>query len=482
MSVPISATRTRALGDVVLQIGTRIGNLALGTVVTVVLVRALGAAGYGQWTTMLNVFGLLGYFTSFGLSSVAVREAAADPDHAEDWVSALVMVQVVMAIPVMIAGVAALAVVSSSHTMFLAGLFLLAQTPIAIGGSLQIVHQLRMDNRVPMVLLTINSVLWGAAVLAVSGLGGRLLPMAIAMTATAAVTSVLQIVLAMRLQRFHLRPSRAAVGRLVRVGAPLGLAGLLVLTYGRIDQVIVYGKLGATEAGQYGAAYRLLDQAHFVPVSVLTTIAPMMAALWPVDRRRLFRVTTMACELLAIGSFGALAFLIVASEPLMRTLFGEELVGGAPALPVLGAAFVVICFGYLIDSLLLVIGLAQRQVWIALAGLVINVAGNLLLVPRYGLMAAAWMTLATEVVVLGTGLAIALRALGHPWPSLGRTPLAALASAVLGLGLWAIAEAGGGLLALVLASLVAYPALLLALRAVAPGEIRELIARRAAAP
>jgi O-antigen/teichoic acid export membrane protein len=481
MSVPIQATRRRALGDVVLQIVTRVGNLALGIVVTVLLARALGAAGYGQWVTLLNVFGLLGYFMTFGLSSVAVREAAADPDEAEDWVSAYVTVQLVMAIPVTLAGVGVLVAISEDRTMLLAGLALLAQTPIAIGASLQIVHQLRMDNRVPMALLTLNSVLWCVAVVVVDLLGGGLLALALAMTGTVACTSLLQVVLAVRLQRFHLRPSRHRVVQLVRVGAPLGIAGLLVLGYARIDQVLVYSQLGATEAGEYGAAYRLLDQAHFIPISVMTTVAPLLAALWPANRARLLRVTTMTAELLAMGSFGALAFAIVAATPVMRTLFGDELVGGAPALPLLVGAFVAMCFGYLVDSLLLILGQVPKQVWIALVGLVVNVAGNLLLLPRYGMIAAAWMTLATEVVVCGGGLVVALWALGRPWPSLGRVPLVALAATLMAVVLLAVRQVNDSLAVLALTAVVAYPALLLALRALSPHEVREILLRRAPA-
>lgn len=480
MSVPIQASRSRALSDVLFQIVARVANLALGTVVTVLLVRTLGASGFGEWMTIFSILGLLGYFTSFGLSAVAVREAAADPEHVDDWVGALIMVQVLLAIPVAIAGAIALALVSHGSTMFVAGLVLLAQTPIAIGGSLQVVHQLRMDNRVPMVLLTVNSVLWGAAVVVIDLAGGGLVALAVAMTATTTVTSVLQAVFAIRLQHVRPRPSRAAMVRLVKVGAPLGIAGLLVLAYGRIDQIIVFDQVGATAAGQYGAAYRLLEQANFVPVAVLTTLAPMMAALWPVDRARLLRVSTMAAELLSIGAFGALAFTLVASRPLMQALFGDDLVAGARVLPILTGAFVVICFGYLIDNILLVIGLAHRQVWIALAGLVANVAGNFLLVPKYGFVAAGWMTLVTEVVVCGTGGVIALRGLGRPWPSLGRVPRVALAGAVLTLALWGLDAAGGPLAALIALSLVLYPVLLLALRALSPHEIRELVVRRSA--
>ena len=66
----------------------------------------------------------------------------------------------------------------------------------------------------------------------------------------------------------------------------------------------------------------------------------------------------------------------------------------------LAAAFVFISFGYLNGNLLVVLGLQRRLLRISLIALVVNVCGNLILVPLMGFMGAAWMTLATEVVVL----------------------------------------------------------------------------------
>jgi hypothetical protein len=84
------------------------------------------------------------------------------------------------------------------------------------------------------------------------------------------------------------------------------------------------------------------------------------------------------------------------------------------------------------------------------------------------------MTLATEVVVVGAGAVIATRALGLRLPPIGRTPNVALAAAILW-GLLALLHAEGAPLGvLCAATAVAYPALLLGLRAVAPSDLRLL--------
>ena len=89
----------------------------------------------------------------------------------------------------------------------------------------------------------------------------------------------------------------------------MGIAGVLVVAYARIDQVIVFVIAGSRSAGLYGAVYNVLDQSHFVPISILTTLSPVLAASWPADRAKLLRTARLTAELLAIASFGGAGLL-----------------------------------------------------------------------------------------------------------------------------------------------------------------------------
>ena len=213
----------------------------------------------------------------------------------------------------------------------------------------------------------------------------------------------------------------------------------------------------------------------------LTTLAPVMAASWPADRERLFRTTRMTAELLAITSLGGLAFAIVASEPVVRLIFGPEFVSAAPALPVLAAAFIFISFGYLNGNLLVTLGLQGRMLWISLIALVVNLCGNLILVPAVGFMGAAWMTMATEVIVCVASLALILRTLEMPLPKPGRIGRTVLAAALLTALLEALSVADASLVLLAVATCVAYPALLFALRAFGRDDLQALLRRTVAA-
>jgi O-antigen/teichoic acid export membrane protein len=476
-SAAAQATGQRAARDIVVQVVARVGNLALGVLVTALLARTLGSAGYGQWSTVLAVLALVGYFGSFGMETVAVREAARAPETEHEWLGAVMLLRLYMLVPVVALSALAVVLLHHSHEMLVAGLILVITMPFNGAGALQLVFQLRVNNLVPMLVLTLRSVLWTVAVVIIYLRGGSMVTLAIALTATNAIGSLVQAFAALRAAPRRPRPSRRRVGVLVRHGLPIGISGVLVIGYARIDQLIVFTLRGSTPAGLYGSVYYVLDQAHFVPISILTTLAPIMAASWPANRERLLRTARLSAEVMAVASFGALAFASVAATPLIRLFYGSQFVAAAPALPILGAAFIFICFGYLNDNLLVIMGLQKRRLLISLAALVVNVAGNLILVPIDGFMGAAWMTLVTEGVVCGASLWLILRELDMSVPSPGRLGRTLLAAALLAAGLEVLKLLGAPLALLVLAACVAYPSLLFGLGALGVDELRILLRR-----
>ena len=243
----------------------------------------------------------------------------------------------------------------------------------------------------------------------------------------------------------------------------------------------MYAIGGAHEAGLYNAIYNVLDQSHFIPISILTTLSPVLAAAWPHNRERLLRTARLIAEMLSIASFGALAVAIVANEQLVRLVFGAEFVEGAKALPVLGGAFILICYGYLNGNLLLVLGKQKLMLRISLVALVVNLAGNAAAIPLFGFMGAAWMTVLTEAVVLVQTTRLLARELPREEFEFGRVMRTAAAAVVLGLVLGAMDIAGAPLAALLAVACVLYPVLLFALRALELDDVRVLLRRGAPA-
>jgi O-antigen/teichoic acid export membrane protein len=460
------------------QVVGRALNIGLGIVVTAVIARALGDAGFGEWSSVLVVVQLSAYLANLGIEQVGVRKAAAEPEREAEWIGATMALRAIISLPATLISIVAALLIADDGEMLLAGVIVSLTILTAGPDTIRALFQLRLRNDVNVAVMTFSSIAWGASAIVVAAVDGGLVPLAIVFLLSAIATTALQVTIGLRAGKVVLAGSRHLWRSLARLGFPFAAAGVLVLAYARIDQILVLEINGAREAGLYAAVYRILEQAHFLPLAISLTLLPLISAAHPSDPARVRELVQTAAGYLAVVSLPALGLGLAAAEPTIQLLFGDAFVDAAPALPVLMGAFVVICFGYLSGNLVVVLGLQRRYVRYALLGLVFNLGLNLALLPRYGFEAAAWVTLATELLVVGLAWRAVLGELRFR-PELGRVWRAAVATGAMTALLLGLRALGASELVLVLAAGASYPPLALATRAVTLEELRELRALRA---
>ena len=123
-------------------------------------------------------------------------------------------------------------------------------------------------------------------------------------------------------------------------------------------------------------------------------------------RQALLKVVRLA----AIASGLGMAIFLVSwpvADVLFRLVFGEGFALAGSLFKVLCLMLVFALANGVLGQAVFALGLDGHYARTATAAAFFNVAGNLLLMPAYGVWAAAWMTVATEVV-LATGLLAAL--------------------------------------------------------------------------
>jgi O-antigen/teichoic acid export membrane protein len=474
-----AATRAVAGRDIAGQIVLRTLNLVLGIGVTLLLVRTLGTTGFGRWSVLLAVFGFVSYFGSLGLAQVTVERAAADPDRAAQWFGALVTLRLALMGPVTLLSLAVCLALADDASMRVAAALVCAELPVSVLSALSVVFQLQVRNVVVTAIEVGNGILWAAAVGVVTLLDGGLVAIAAAFLAVSTISNVAYIVLALRAAPVRFRSSRSLWPALVRQGLPVGIGGLLTLGYGYVDQVIVFEIAGARDAGLYGAVYRIYERIQFMPAAVMTTLFPLFVAARDTDPDRVVRLFRSALDFLLLTSLPALAITLAGPRAITELLFGSDFSDAGPALPLLMATFVVVSLGYLTGYLIIAYDLQRRFVTIAVGALVFNVATNLALVPSYGFMAAAWLTLATEILVLTLSMWILCRRMGivPGGDRVGRILIASAATWAVG---WGLHRAGVPTIGWLAVAGATYAGLVIALGAVRLDELRALARRDAA--
>jgi len=474
LNAPLQIGARRTSADIAVQVVGRIANLAIGVVVTLAIVRALGDDRFGEWSSIFAVTQIAASLGELGLTSIAVSRAASDPQAESTWLGALVALRLLIAVPLMIVSVIAILLIAPTTEAATAGVLISFTMLLGVPSVTTAVFQLRVRNDISTAILTFNSVAWAAAVFTVVAFSGRLVALAAAFIGVSTVTSALTLVMALRMTRIQMRGTRPYWGRLLRVGVAVGAAGILVTFYVKLDQILVLEISGKHQAGLYAAAYRVLEQVQFIPSSVMTTLFPLIASSYPADRARVRSLLQQAAEYLALASLPILGFTIVANHSIVTLLFGASFSDAGPALPILMGAFVSISFGYLAGSMVVILELQRKFLGYAAIALVLNVVLNLLLIPRYGFLAAAWITLATEVTVMSMTARSILRALDMR-PQLGRLSRTLAAAALMAGATAGCRAAGLPLAVLVLAAGVSYIVAVGALRAVSPREILAIL-------
>ena len=118
----------------------------------------------------------------------------------------------------------------------------------------------------------------------------------------------------------------------------------------------------------------------------------------------------------------------VFAGPLVTAAFGSGFENAVPLVQILCAAAAIALLANVLGTLLVAQGIVRPMVYQNIAVATFNVAGNIVLAPRYGVIASAWLTVATEAMVTLSALFL-LRGRLQLGALLARSPRPALSVA-----------------------------------------------------
>jgi O-antigen/teichoic acid export membrane protein len=183
-----------------------------------------------------------------------------------------------------------------------------------------------------------------------------------------------------------------------------------------VDTLFVSALIGATAGGIYAAGTRYLLVGAFIAEAFMQAVGPKVSGLLTVGRvndakKVVAQTTTWQVAIiwptyLIVGSFAAV---------LLR-VFGPAYVQAEAALVFLSIGIMLACLGGPCDSVILMSGRSRQSLFNSTAALTVNVVGNLILVPKYGIGAAGFVWALTLIVADGLPALQASRRMGiHPW-------------------------------------------------------------------
>lgn len=409
--------RRMTRGFVALSAG-RVATLGLQLVAFALVAADLGPAGVGAYTFAVAFYSLFAYVTNFGVRAIAMRDIAQQPERERDLVTNLFYLRV-------LAGGAAYGVLVV--VLLLGGYSGIERQAALVTGVLLVVlalesFQVILEVRLRMGWVSIAGVVQGAVLAggssAVAASGGGVVAFLWVFVASNVANFAIVATVALRQSgRLHWRPRPGVWWALARAAVLLGLAQLCITLYYRLDLLILAAIKPEDDVGQYGAAYRVLETFVVVPSLAMTVLTPVIAASVVAGKEVLQRRYGHLLHLIAILSFPvAVAGLLTASRVFPAVPGFAEFGGGGDALAILAVAAPCIFFGTALSAVLVSGHEQGRLLGVSFAGLLVNLALNVALIPPFSYRGAAVATSITEIVVV-TGLVLSIRRhLGVTWP------------------------------------------------------------------
>lgn len=185
----------------------------------------------------------------------------------------------------------------------------------------------------------------------------------------------------------------------------------------RVDNLLLPPLTSREAVGAYNVAYKLFEPSQMLPGVLLAATFPLMArsaAEWRQQRQGIFRglLGQNLAVLLAL-SVGVTAGLYLLAAPVIHVLYGGTYQASIPVLQILAFAAVPMFTNYLLTHALIALDRPRLYALATLCGLAVNLAINLVLIPRLGIEGAAWATVLTEFVLLGLCVTGVVRSLGR---------------------------------------------------------------------
>jgi O-antigen/teichoic acid export membrane protein len=388
---------TPKLSHAGLLMASQVAKWSLRLIFVLVLARALGPKELGVYALLFTVVEFLAVASGAGYADYLTREAAKDARVGWGLAFQLVCLRIAIAVPVALIEIGILSLIRYPHTVLVGTAWMaLAIIPRslseAVQGVLRGVH--RYSSYLVIEIVFGGSLVAGAVVLFVRH--GRL-GMAITVEVLAAMAAGLAgLAFAHEFrtrERIHIKGLD-----LVKKSAVFNVYSLIGNLYDRFDVVLLSKLAGDYATGIYSVAYRALNMTQVVGYGVLYSLLPALSrnAMRRVEQRRLER----ALGLLLSVAFFILLATIVFARPAVALVLGPQYADSAKALKILIWSVLFRYANYALNIALLAAGRERVFVATSLTCLAVNLAGNLLLIPRFGWQAAAAMTIVTEVVLL----------------------------------------------------------------------------------
>ncbi len=463
--------------NTIIQVASKFIATGLGLAAVAVMTRYLGAAGFGQYTTIITFLSFFAIMADMGLTLVTAQMISRPGVNQDKIVGNIFSLRLVSA--VMFLGLAPLTVfffpydpiIKIGVAVAALSFFFIALNQVFVG---VFQKNLRMD-KVSIAEVAGRTVLLAGVIAAVRLDYGLIGIMAVTVIASM-VNFLLLYSFSVKLVRVKLSFNKGVWKEIAQKSWPLALTIALNLVYLKTDTLILSLIRPQEEVGIYGAAYKVIDVLITVPFMFAGLILPIIAAEWAKKNIESFKnIMQKSFDAMAIVALPLVIGAQFTAKPIMVFVAGQNFGASGPVLQVLIIAAGIIFLGSAFTHGIIAVNKQKKIIGAYLFVGVTAVAGYLVFIPKYSYFGAAWVTIYSELAVVSASVYLIWKYTKF-LPNLKIFFKSLLASAVMGVWLYSAQADRQANLFLVLAeATIIYFGMLYAVKGISKRDLMDLM-------
>ena len=196
---------------------------------------------------------------------------------------------------------------------------------------------------------------------------------------------------------------------LVRSSLAIGLVSMIGVLHFRGDAFLMSILAPARDVGIYAIAFQFVSQAFILPGFLIAAVFPILTRAIHEATGEVDNVVNRTLQALSLGSAAAGLAVFTLAAPLIDLIAGPGFDEAVRPTRILAFSLPFLFCAPIFYSCCIAVNRQRVLVWVGLASLVLNVALNLVLIPRYTYDGAAVTTVVSEGVVFASTVWVAVR-------------------------------------------------------------------------
>lgn len=365
--------------------------------VGILIARYLGAEQFGLMNYVVSYVTIFGVLASFGLENIEIRELSKEPNKINSILGTAFLIRLFFSI---------IAFIAITITLYLfkpdtqTTVLILIYSFTVFTGCFNVIRNYftSIIKNEYVVKSEIARTLIGAAIkIALLGLEFPLIYFIIAMVldpilvASGYILSYHKKVGKIRDWKYD----KKMAGYLVRESFPLLLSGAAMIIYQRIDQLMIGNMIDDQSVGYFAAAARFTDVILVLPLILVQTVTPILVRIRKETPNKYEEKKLQFISIVVWSAIMISLLISLSSYGLIYYTYGSQYMPAIPILQIIAWKTVGMALSASSGQIIIMEGIQKWDFIRNILASTICVGLNYLLIPRYGVIGSAWVTLIT---------------------------------------------------------------------------------------